>query len=764
MEAQGHKPQKDIARRIKVLHLLFICVVAYFFVHIVLFIFMDRDLSHAFETERHKLIDTLKTASHRGNIYSRNGDLLATSITRTTVRIDFACDRFRKMGEQAYKKEAKVLAQTIADCLGDGKANEYYNKLIEYNKKFITYKREPRIVKEKKLFFFTTERVDTVNTSYINTVKGPRSIQIFPDVDANQLDVIKKAPLLSRGQTFTTEQMEYRIFPYDHLARRTIGEVKGEDRGRSYGIEKAYNHVLAGRDGVQLIQKVASQLKIRVDSKANVEPQNGYDVVTTLDVNIQDEVDKALRNQLLAQGAVFGTTIVMECATGDILAMANLKRKGSTCEAGENYAIGKTLNPGSTFKLVSAMALLENGVPASQKYHSGLGNYVNVGGGWTKARVRDSHKIGEETNGVIDMQTAFVESANVYFTKAVYERFKDNPVEFSNFCSELYCDTIVGLGELGARYKKYPPLDKKHPYRLNALVNMAYGYGFEITPLHTIAIYNAVANKGRMVAPRLVLRTERNGKTVEQMPVRVLRERVCSDATLATLRTFLEGVSQSGTGKAYFGSKKCPFSSGSKTGTAQVEAQTIGKTSGEYYVGSMVTYFPAENPRYTIMTAIVTSKPTLEEMKNGRTYYGANLAGPVQREVANYLYNRDLGNAKKIETNTKHTPNAIKGGNAEKVQQVANKFGTKFSTGTPQGWCKSTPSKSGAEMKVSQLGIVYHIVPDVVGMGLNDALFLLEKCGLTVKVTGHGKVVEQSVAPGTLIEKNKSKKITIKLK
>ena len=764
MEEQRHKPQKDIARRIKVLHLLFICVVTYFFVHIVVFIFLDKDLAQAFEVERNKLIDTLKTASHRGDIYSRNGDLLATSITRTTVRIDFACDRFQRMGEKAYKKEAKILAKTLAECLGEGSADEYYKKLVDYNKKFINYKTEVRTTETRKWIFFKSKRTDTIHTATINANQGPRSIQIFPDVDANQLEIIKKVPLLSRGQTFSTEENEYRIFPYEHLARRTIGEVKSEDKGRSYGIEAAYNSTLAGRDGIQLIQKVASQLKIRVDSKVNVEAKNGRDVVTTLDVNIQDEVDKALRKRLLEQEAEFGTSIVMECATGDILAMANLKRKGSTCEVGENYAIGKTLNPGSTFKLVSAMALLENGVPASTTYHSGLGEYVSVGGGKAKARIKDSHAIGKETGGVIDMHTAFVESANVYFTKAVFDKFENNPVKFSNFCSDLYCDTIVGLGELGARFKRYRPLDRKHQSRYNALVNMAYGYGFEITPLHTITIYNAVANNGRMVAPRLVLRTEHNGNVIEKFPVRVLKEHVCSEATLKTLHSFLEGVSQKGTGRAYFSSKVCPFSSGSKTGTAQVEAQTIGKPMGEYYVGSMVTYFPADEPRYTIMTAIVTRKPTKEEEKNGKTYYGANLAGPVQRSIANYLYNRDINNAKKLTKETKYSPNDIKGGNIEKIEKVANKYDTKLSSNSSKGWGKSVTSKDNTRVDVSQLGIVPHIVPDVLGMGLSDALFLLEKCGLTVKVVGQGRVVEQSVASGTMLGTDKSKEITIKLK
>ena len=195
-----------------------------------------------------------------------------------------------------------------------------------------------------------------------------------------------------------------------------------------------------------------------------------------------------------------------------------------------------------------------------------------------------------------------------------------------------------------------------------------------------------------------------------------------------------------------------------------MEAQTIGKASGEYYVGSMVVYFPADNPRYTLMAAVVTRKPTHEEQMKGKTYYGANLAGPILRSVANYLYNRDLSNAKRIETDTKHSPTDIKGGKVEKVQSIANKYGTKLSSSALQGWCKSTASKNGNDVKVSQLGVVYHIVPDVVGMGLNDALFLLEKCGLSVKVTGQGRVVEQSVAPGTMIEKDEEKKITIKLK
>ena len=755
---EQRKPQKDIARRVKVLHLLFICVVAYFFVHIVVFIFHDEELAQGFEKVHNSLIDTLKIAAHRGNIYSRDGDLLATSITRTTVRIDFGCERFQKMGEKKYNQEAAVLAQTLAECLKEGTADEYYEKLVAYNKKFINYHTEVKTTETRKWIFFTEERTDTIHTATVN--KGRRSLRIFRDVDANELEVIKKVPLLSKGRTYTTEEQDHRIYPHGNLAMRIIGR---KDNKGSYGIEGAYDKTLTGRDGMQLIQKVASQLKIRVEDEMNAEAQNGCDIVTTLDINVQDIADNALREQLLAQKAEFGTAIVMECATGDVLAMVNLKRKGKECFESENYAIGKTLNPGSTFKLVSAMALLENGVPVSQKYDSGSGNTVPVGGSLTDAKVRDSHAIlGKNGTGIIDMREAFVESANVYFTKAVLDKFKDNPIAFSDFCSNLYCDTIVGLGELGARFKRYKPLDKKHQSRYNALVNMAYGYGFEITPLHTIAIYNAIANKGRMVAPRLILRTERNGEIINNYPVQVLKEEVCSQSTLNTLHSFLEGVSQEGTAKGYFGKKECSFSSGSKTGTAQVEAATIGEKSGKYYVGSMVTYFPAENPRYTIMTAIVTSKPTQEEIqKKIRTYYGAGLAGPVQQRIAKYLYNRDFSNAKEITTESKYSPIDVKGGKIEKIQTLANEYNVSLSADSASGWGNSSTSSDSTRVNVTAIGVVNHIVPNVMGMGLSDALFILEKCGLKVKFEGQGKVVEQSLSANTPIEAGHE--ITIRL-
>ena len=751
MDEQRYELKRDIARRIKMLHIFFICVVGYFLLHIVVFIFCDRKLAEDFEKLRdNHLLSVQKVEAHRGSIYSRNGDVLATSINRKTVRIDFGCDRFRKMGFKKFEQEAAVLAKNLADYLGDRSAKEYYNEIMGNNRKIITYGTDVRITKAKRWKFWESDRIDTIRTTKLN--KGPRNLRIFRDVDENEWSVIKQFPLLNKGITYSTEDHDYRVYPQGNIALRTIGRM---EHHRSYGIESALRDTLAGHDGQQLMQRIAGGYKTRVADKNNIEAQDGYDVVTTLDVDVQDVADDALRQQLLAQNAIWGTTIVMECATGDILAIANLKRNGSTCVEEQNYAIGIPVNPGSTFKLVSAMALLEHGVPTLQRYHSGLGKRIEVGGK-IGAKVQDSHPIAKETGGVIDMRRAFSESANVYFTKAVYDAFHKNPVEFSDFCRKLHLHETVGLEELGARKKPLPHLNRKHHSRINALVNMAYGYGLEVTPLHTIAIYNAVANNGRMVAPRIILRTERDGEVVNRAPVRVIEEQICSQQTLDTLRSFMEDVSLTGTAADYFGTKKCPFRTGSKTGTAQVDSEINGvryKRDDGYYYGSMVTYLPADNPRYTIMTAIFTKR------QDGKFYYGASLTGPVQKAVATYLYNRTY--TEPVAAGRAYVSD-IKDGNIEKMRKVANRYGNEHISESRNGWGYDAQSREGV-LHISQIDTEVGAVPNVVGMGLDDALYLLEKRGLTVEVVGYGKVVSQSLAPNSSVA-NTDKRIKIELK
>ncbi|MBO7219873.1 MAG: transpeptidase family protein [Alistipes sp.] len=721
MKEERYQLKKDIARRIKILHLSFTGVVIGFLVYIVVRILLNGDVKQGFQEVYSNYIRYPRTErAHRGSIYSRNGEPLAVSITRKTLRLDYACEALRKLEYSEFKRQASELANKLAVYFGDRTSKEYYDDIIKHYKKRST------------------------------------SHRLFRDVDISEWNEIKNFPILRNGYgvTYSAEDSDCRVYPQGNLALRSIGRL---EHHRSYGVERALRDTLAGHNGVQVWHAIAPGYLTRVKDTLNVEPRNGYDVVTTLDIDVQDIANSALSEQLVEQSAIWGTTIVMECATGDILAMANLKREGEECVEVQNYAIGVPVNPGSTFKLVSAMALLEHGVPTSQKYHSGLGKRVEVGGA-IGAKVQDSHAIAKESGGVIDMRRAFSESANVYFTKAVFEKFGSKPVVFSDFCRGLHLHETVGLEEWGAQKKPLPHLDKRHHSRINALVNMAYGYGLEVTPLHTIAVYNAVANNGRMVAPRLILRTERDGEVVSEAPVRVIEEKICKQSTVDTLRSFMEEVSLTGTAADYFGEKRCSFRTGSKTGTAQVDSEINGvryKRGDGYYYGSMVTYLPADNPRYTIMTAIFTKRQT------GKFYYGASLSGPVQKRVATFLYNRDLAYAEEV-SGEECSASDIKGGNIEKMRKVASEYGGKFSAESRHGWGEGSVGNDG-KLHISPIDMADDVVPNVVGMGLNDALYLLERCGLTVEVVGYGSVVKQSIAPNSKVAKT-NKRIKIELR
>ena len=753
MEEERYKIKQAIKVRIRILHVCFTLGVVFFLGWVIFAIYCSGSVKRGFVAIRDNyIIDSTFVEAQRGSIYARNGEPLAKSIKRKALYIDFGSEKFDNY--EKYCKDADSLSKALAAYFGDKSAREYYSILTSYREKAIKTKTVYDTIKPAKWKFWG--KVKYKKRQKV-TYRKHITRQIFRDVDLNEWEYLRKLPLLQNGLgvTYKTEDRHIRVYPQGDIALRTIGRI---DKEKLFGVEYAMREELAGHNGVQMTQVIAPGFSTRINHKKNIKAEDGYDVVTTLDVDVQDVVDAALRKQILDQNAMWGTAIVMECETGDILAMSNLKNAGEKCVEVQNYAIGIPVNPGSTFKLVSAMALLENGVPASQKYNSGLGQTIAVGNG-KGANVTDSHPIGEDTGGVIDMYKAFTESANVYFTTAVFEAFKDNPDKYAQFCRDLFLNQRVGLKEFGATYKSIDTLSRKHGSRFNALVNMAYGYGIEITPLHTITLYNAIANGGKMVAPRLILRTEHNGKVEKKFPVKVLRDKVCSSETVKTLRTFMEGVSQEGTGAKFFGSKVCSFTSGSKTGTSQVDTE-INKVRYfrymGYYYGSMVTYLPADNPRYTVMTAILTKR------QSGKAYYGADLAGPVQKAVATFLYNRDQEHAKRLNSKPTFKAEEIKSGNIEKINEVADSYGGDVKSDANKGWGKYNNDES-SRPSVTAYEIDETRVPDVVGMGLNDALYLLENCGLKVEVVGHGKVKKQSLSAGSLVSAT-SKRIKIELK
>lgn len=754
MEERKRQIKGEISYRIRIFYMIFTVVVLVFF-GVMVWLQLSGSVEAKFEKLRkEKIIKTSVTRAHRGTIYSRNNEPLATSITRVTLYLDYGSEVFDDFDK--YCKSADTLSRKLAAYFGDRSAKSYYEELIRWRKKAIHIEKYTEKIEPKWYQFFkeakVVEKKRVLKRAHITR-------RLFRDVDLSEWQELRQYPLFRNGfdVTYSVERHDYRVYPQGDIALRTIGRNEPEHR-RQYGIEYALRDTLAGHNGVQTYQIIAPGYKTRVRSKENVEAKEGYDVVTTLDVDVQDVADNALAAQLVKENAIWGTTIVMECKTGDILAMANLKRNGEECVEEQNYAIGVPVNPGSTFKLASTMALLENGVPASTKYDSGRGTRVQVGGS-KGAWVQDSHRILQNDSPVLDMRTAFAESANVYFTKAVYDAFSGDTQRFSDFVrNKLHMHEKVGLEYLGARSGVIPNLSKKHPSKYNALVNMAYGYNMDITPLNMLTLYNAVANGGKMVAPRLILRTERDGDVVEECPVKVIENNICSKPTLDTLRSFMEEVSLKGTAAAYFGEKSCLFRTGSKTGTAQVNTTINGvryNRGDGYYLGSMVTYLPADNPRYTIFTAIFTKRQT------GKSYYGAGLSGPVQKSVATYLYNRDKDYAEEVAGERCYT-HKIKGGNIEDMREVASKYGRGSRTDSNKGWGKATLGEN-EKIKITSVDCDVTRVPNVVGMGLADALYLLERSGLVVEIRGEGAVVKQSLAAGSEVN-SANRKIVIELR
>ena len=755
MEEHKRKMISDITLRVKVLYVIFTLVAIVVFVRIGCVQFASRDTAINAEKLRKTIIFKDSIAAHRGAIFARDGKPLAISIFRQAVIFDFGSEGFDN--RERFEDEADSLSKLLAARFRDRSAKDYYKTMIaERDRCFRLVNGRDSVVRNGDGFvaqFIARMRGKPTRTIRIyDTVRKHSHTRLFRDIDINEWQELKEYPILneSLGRVYTIEKNDTRVYPQNDIALRLIG--RSGQQG-SYGIEDAYRKELAGENGYEWLQCIAPRCYGRVDGAEHKEPIDGMDVVTTLDAEIQDVADKVLRQQLADEHAMWGTSIVMECTTGDILAMVNLGKnsKGEYVE-NKNYALASRMEPGSTFKLAAMLALLgDRHLPLSLTYDSGRGKVVKVGD--TKVAVQDSHNIG----GKIDMMTAFAQSANVYFTKAVYNAYKDNPQAYCDFLKSLHIDRPTGLEMLGeATPRFYEPKDKyKGWYPHTTLVNMGYGYGLELAPIQTLTLYNAVANGGRMVAPRIVSRLVHGDDVVEEFPTRVLVERICDDNTLDAVRRCLEEVASTGTAKAYFGDKATAYRVGAKTGTAKFAQGNIAYKDG-YYLGSMVTYLPADKPKYTVMTAIFKKKGS-----GGTTVYGAGLAGPVQQKICTYLYNRHTNPAESGMTDgVQYHPTDIKGGDISKIRRVASRLSQRVQTNARTGWGVAKAGSDGS-VAVSPVATANNTMPDVCGMGLSDALFLLENRGLKVDFAGSGKVVEQIPEAGTGVKRGN--RVTIKL-
>ena len=752
MKPERSKIKSDILLRVRLLYVLFILAGGVVLVRLVWVQLFSAEVAYNADRLSSRIFTEEVIPAQRGSILSRDGEPLATSIFRYQAAFDFASPGLDSL--RTFREQADSLSKLLAAFFGDRPASEYARMFREEHARRyrLVNPRDTQYLRSEGWLSRMLDRLrgeEYVTRRIYDTIRDHTPVAVFPrEVDYAEWEVLRRYPLLNwnMGMVYRLVERDERIYPQGELARRTIG-LTG-DKG-NYGIEEAYRAELAGRDGRAVRQRIARGFYGRVAGAGHEDPEDGYDVVTTLDLDLQDVADKALRQQLERQNALWGTTIVMETHTGEILALANLGRNadGSFAER-ENYALSRSMEPGSTFKLATMLTLLDDArMPVTTVYDTHNGDPVKIG---PARNIRDSHRGDRE----IDFRRAVASSSNVYFAEAVWDRYgiTGRKQRYSDYLrDELHLGETVGLERLGERAPSITS-DWKVPDPGVMLVKMAYGYRVRLTPIQMITFYNAVANEGRMISPVLVRELRRGDRVEERFESRTISSSVCSRQTLRIVRECLQAVCTEGTASAFF-RDTTRVRVAAKTGTAQIT--DARSREGRYYLGSMVAFFPADAPRYTVLTTIET------RAQAGKAYYGGPLAGPVVKRMVDYIYNRGHDWYGRVgDDGPRRYPERVKGGDIAQIRRVADRLSPRASFDSRTGWGRAAVD-SLSNVAITSLPDDRGVMPDVRGMGLKDALFVLESRGLRVRFSGQGAVVRQSIAAGTRIRPGAAVVITL---
>jgi len=556
---------------------------------------------------------------------------------------------------------------------------------------------------------------------------------------------LREMPIFKEGQfkggLLDNEETIERRRPHGELMKRTLGYVKmqADSTMKKVGIEGAYDEYLTGVPGKEVLQKISTGWK-RIGPIVR-EPVEGATIVTTIDKEIQEVAHSELMRQLTKQKAINGSVIVMDVRTGYVKAIVNLVRHsdGEYYES-YNHAIGTKEVPGSTFKLASLMALLEDGKIKLTDKVNAKGEYK-----FFKDRLTDSnHGVGY---GVITVQEAFEKSSNV-FSQIVYDAYRREP--------QAYVDRLKSFGigsKLNLDLKGEPEPTLYEPGKGGwsgiSLPWMAVGYEVQQTPLQTLAFYNAVANNGTFVKPQFVKEIRRGNELEKRFPPIIIKDKICSDETIADLKKCLKGVVQRGTGKSL---SSTYFDIAGKTGTARI----LGKDNNyddNRYLASFAGYFPADNPIYSCI--VVVSGPTED-------IYGAVVSGTVFTSIANKVYASSLKYHKPVNVGAKRTkeiPQA-KVGNRKDMLELFKRFRIPYKTLTDKEY--TIVREDGGKAIMEQRYVGKETVPNVVGMTAKDAVYLIESAGMRVRIEGYGRVTSQSIKAGTQVARGVTIQIVLK--
>jgi cell division protein FtsI (penicillin-binding protein 3) len=637
---------------------------------------------------------TAEMPANRGDILTSDDRLLASSVPYYTIYMD---TRSSGMSSATWSNGINGLSAGLAQLLGDRSFSGWKSAISDARK------------------------------------KGDRYFLIQRKVDYETLKKLKELPIFREGQYkggMVAQAENRRILPGGELASRTIGYLNLGSEGNEVGVEGAFDRDLAGKNGVSEKQRLTGGDWITVDGPNSVESRDGNDVVTTLDLDLQDVASTALRNQLRKNGADHGCAVLMEVSTGNIKAIANLglQSDGDYHET-YNYAIGESTEPGSTFKLPSLMAAIEDGVIDTS-------DLVDTGDG----SVKFYDKIIKDTkeHGIITVKQVFEESSNVGTSKLIYEHYKDKPKDFVNRLYAMRLNKpldlqIKGEGEPLIRY----PGDKL--WSGLSLPMMSHGYEVQLTPLQILTFYNGVANDGKMMRPLFVTAVMRNGSVIKSYEPEVIINSIASRSTIRKAKKMMEGVVERGTATNL---RNPNYKIAGKTGTAQIARNKYGYRTGAgvSYQASFVGYFPAENPLYSCI--VVVNSPS-----NG-VYFGNVVAGTVFKEISDKVYSTRFFRDYRPENKDDIKPTAPDAGNGFRadINEVLKNLDVRYRRTADDDWVSTR--ESGDTVSLTGLKIQPGLVPDVRGMSLRDAVYLLENTGLRVKISGKGKVLRQSPEHG----------------
>ncbi len=646
---------------------------------------------------------------NRGNIISSDGQLMASSLPEYKIYMDFKAGGIHK--DTLLIKHLDSICDGLHQIFPDKSKAEFKNHILKGRK------------------------------------KGSRNYLLYPKrISYIQYKEAKSLPVFNMSKYrggFHEQAFNQRKKPFGSLAMRTLGDMYSDiTLGAKNGLELQYDSILKGKEGITHRQKVMNKYLNIVD----IPPVDGCDIITTIDVGMQDIAEKALVDKLKEINGTVGVAILMEVATGDVKAIVNMTK----CNDGiyreiRNNAVSDMMEPGSTFKTASIMVALEDGyITPDQNVDTGNGVYMMHG------RPMKDHNWHRGGYGVINTTQVLMYSSNIGVSRLVDENYHKNPEKFVEGLYKLGIATPLNLDIPGAAKKPNIRMPNKNNWSKTALAWMSIGYETQVPPMNTLAFYNAIANNGKMVKPRFVKSIMKDGEVIEDIPVEVINPAIASPKTIEQIQMILEKVVSEGLGKKA-GSNQ--FHVSGKTGTAQVAQGGVYKSGNMRYLVSFCGYFPSEAPKYSCIVAI---------QKPGLPASGGLMAGSVFSEIAERVFAKHLAkDLKEAKDSTSILTPDVKHGDLIATNYVLDDINVqtinstiKREKGKPV-WGKITHTPN-TNITLTPNEISTKRVPNVIGMGAKDAVYLLESLGLKVQISGMGKVKSQSILAGNTLQKGKT--------